>query len=163
MELWEEAAPVLFSVKSKAKSPMRNIRTVKDAKVQAWQNGDLKERPIIDTSNLEFMNMLGNIDPSYAKHLVDRQTLVKEFMTFNGIDMGNQPICEKCEEAGTWDVGHTCYCSRCHHTTKNPITVFDYLIGERKLTSDQIRLLAEAATGREGRHERIIDRGNESR
>ncbi len=43
-----------------------------------------------------------------------------------GFDVWKLPVCEKCEGWALWDEGGRGTCTKCGHTTKNPITVERY-------------------------------------
>lgn len=85
-------------------------------------------------SNLEVMQKISNLDPSYAKHMIHKNDIVAGLAKASGggIDFLTQPICERCEKVATWDKDDTCHCFSCGHNTKKPMTVQDHFMESLK-------------------------------
>lgn len=96
----------------------------------------------VKMDNVMLMKAIEGVSPALAKHMIDRNDLLKAFAykVGGGIDILQQPVCGRCEGVGTWGSFDTQvttgervgYCDACGHVTKNPITVEQYLDEEVK-------------------------------
>ena len=75
-----------------------------------------------------------------------------------GIELMEQPVCEKCERVGTWDKGNTGYCHHCGHRTLKPITMGEFFIKyvEKELPPELLEAFGNASL------ELDIERKNEN-
>jgi len=96
----------------------------------------VKEFNAPNMRNLMLMKAIEGKDPAYAKHMIDKNDILSgfAFKMGGGIDILSQPVCGRCEGVGTWGdfsttvtEGIVGYCDACGHTTKDPITVEQYL------------------------------------
>ena len=116
-------------------------REISKMDAQAYEEGRnfllQEEFNAVNMDNVMLMKSIEGVNPALAKHMIDRNDLLKAFAykMGGGIDILAQPVCERCEGVGTWGsldkqilagekVG---YCDACGHVTKNPITVEQYL------------------------------------
>lgn len=120
----------------------------KDREFKAARGGQLaREHKKIDLDNVRAMKIIEGKDPKYAKHMFLRNQLLENFAmrATGGIDILDQPVCRSCEKPAAWHTGGTAYCFSCGTTTKEPITVQQYLIEHTKyFTDEQIELMVRA-------------------
>lgn len=76
------------------------------------------------------MKAIESTEPKFAKHMFLRNQLLENFAKYmgGGVNILDQPMCNHCERPAAWHDGGTAYCFSCNHTTKEPITVKQYLI-----------------------------------
>lgn len=105
---------------------------------------------IYNKDNMKMFEKLNNISPKYAKHMLLKNSIIENFAksAFGGIDILDQPVCRTCEKPCAWNTNATAYCFSCGTSTKNPITVRDYLIQEFKLDKEQdLELIEKLSNG----------------
>lgn len=104
-------------------------------------NKDLSQ---INSNHINIMDTIEGVDPKFAKHMFLRNQLIENFakQMGGGINILDQPMCNRCERPAAWNQEGTAYCFSCHSTTKDPITVKKYLIEYTKgLPQEQLELL----------------------
>jgi hypothetical protein len=112
----------------------------------------------IKPESVESMKFLKSVNPKFAEHMFHQNRIVEAFAMseFGGVDMLNQPVCRKCEKPG-WNIDdptfvstgdedkdreiRNCYCVSCGTTSKNTLTLREYLIQELNLQEENIEKL----------------------
>lgn len=118
----------------------------------------------IKPESAESMRFLKNVNPAYAEHMYHQNRIVEAFAMseFGGVDTLDMPICSKCEKPG-WNVVdptfvstgdldkdrdvRNCFCPACGTTTKNTLTLRQYLIQELNLQEETIEKFENSRCG----------------
>lgn len=118
----------------------------------------------IKPESAESMRFLKGVNPKYAEHMYHQNRIVEAFAMseFGGVDILEQPVCGKCCKAGWNTVDPTfvssgdldkdvnvrnCYCPACGTTTKNTLTVRQYLVQELNLQEEKIEQYENSRCG----------------
>lgn len=125
----------------------------------------------IDIANVKTLDQLKNVNPKFADHMYYKNRIVEAFALseYGGVDVLEQPMCGKCEQPGfnTIDTNmkvpyiraidkngdeydkfiHNCYCPKCGTTTKNTLTLREYLMQELKLQTNELEQLERIMYG----------------
>lgn len=94
--------------------------------------------------NLEAIKALNDIHAKYGKHAWLKNKIVLDLCidNYGSLDVMERPVCEHCEKPAMWHIGGTGYCWACGTTTKNPVTVKNYLLNEfGKLNEKQLDMI----------------------
>lgn len=101
----------------------------------------------IKVANVKALEKLKDINPKYAEHMYYKNRIVEAFARsyFGGMDILEQPICNKCEKPGFWHgdkhISNACYCPACGTVTPNATEMRDYLIEQLKIPDEALAQL----------------------
>jgi hypothetical protein len=109
----------------------------------------------INIASVEAMKAIQTVEPKFANHMYHQNRIVEAFAmsVYGNIDVLEQPMCGKCEKPG-WNTIDTsfvstgdadkdreiknCFCPECGSTTKNTLSVRQYLMQELGIQEDKI-------------------------
>jgi hypothetical protein len=113
-----------------------------------------------NVQNIGVLNHLKKIKPGYLDHVLKKNEVIIAFAKSNlgGIEFLELPVCGHCEKPGAWHTDDSCYCWACGTTTRNAITLYEYLAQELKLTEEDVKILLEIS-GTDIHNEIILDGG----
>lgn len=109
-----------------------------------------KARRVVPREHKENNGVLEQIkksNPKYLEHILQKNDIIMTFAksTLGGLDLLEQPMCNHCEKPGAWNTGGTCYCWACGTVTKDPITFYEYLAQELKLSEEDVKMILSLA------------------
>lgn len=115
----------------------QNNMNIKSDEKAAKVQSDVKKN---DNSNIKLLKLIEKQNPKFANHVIQGNELMESFIKHEGggIELLEQPVCENCEKVAAWGKDGA-FCFSCKHTTKEPITVREYL--EKALKGFDIDLL----------------------
>lgn len=109
-----------------------------------------RKRHVVSNEHRENNGVLQQLqknNPKYLEHILQKNEMIMAFAksTLGGIDLLEQPMCNHCEKPGAWHTDGTCYCWSCGTVTKNPITLYEYLAQELKLSEEDCKIILSIA------------------